>query len=58
MHRFHDPHFLDRFGRVLRVAMEDMMKEEMPREIGDLLFRLRQLEPSAPRQARRPRDQR
>jgi len=53
VHRLYDPHFLKRFGPVLRVAMEDMVKEEMPQEIGDLLSRLRQLEPSARRRARR-----
>jgi hypothetical protein len=58
VHRLYNPHFLKRFGPVLRVAMEDMLKEEMPREIGDLLSRLRQLEPSARRHARREPGQR
>jgi hypothetical protein len=58
VHRLYHPHFLKRFGPVLRVAMEDMVKEEMPQEIGDLLSRLRQLEPSARRQARRDPAQR
>ena len=58
VHRLYDPHFLKRFGAVLRVATEDMVKEEMPQELGDLLCRLRQLEPSARRQARREPGQR
>jgi hypothetical protein len=55
VHRVYDPHDLKRFGRVLLVATEDMAKEEIPHEIGHLLSRLRQLEPTVrPRPRREP----
>jgi hypothetical protein len=55
VHRVYDPQDLKRFGPVLRVATEDMIKEEMPYEIGHLLSRLRQLEPTArPRPGHKP----
>ena len=57
MHPVHDPRFLARLGPVLRVATEEMVKEEMPHEIAHLLIRLRELETAAREQPRREPNQ-
>jgi len=53
VHRWHDPHVRKRLGCVLRAAMEDMAKEELPHDLGQLLSHLAELEVTG-RPRRRP----
>jgi hypothetical protein len=47
VHGFKDLHVLERLGCGLRLAMENVAKEELPHELGALLLRLAQLQPTA-----------
>jgi len=47
VYRLHDPQVLENLGCVLRAAMNDMAKEELPQDLVRLLARLAQLEVTA-----------
>jgi len=52
VYRLHGPPVLEKLGCVLRAAMDDMAKEELPHDLARLLARLAQLESARPRRRR------